>query len=88
MQEDFDTQVQSQFGFQTNSPKGNMLYNQDNLSNKKNSFIPQISSDLATPATSNLDLKSSIHSTHNNSKTLKLFNKSSVVNLSIDGILT
>ena len=64
------------------------VYNQNNLSNKKNSFIPQISSDLATPATSNLDLKSSIHSTHNNSKTLKLFSKSSVVNLSIDGILT
>ena len=83
-----DTQVQSQFRFQTNSPKGKTLYNQNNFSNKRNSFIPQINSNLATPATSDPDLKSSIHSTHNNSKTLELFNKSSVVDFTIDEILT
>ena len=65
-----------------------MLYNQNNFSNKRNSFIPQINSDLATPATSNPDLKSSIHSTHNNSKTLELFNKSLVVDFTNDEILT
>ena len=42
LQENFDTKVQSQFNFQTNSPKGNMLYNQNNFSNKSNSFIPQL----------------------------------------------
>ena len=52
-----DTQVQSQFSFQTNSPKGKTLYNQNNFSNKRNSFIPQINSDLANPATSDPDLK-------------------------------
>ena len=56
-QENFDTQVQSQFSFQTNSPKGNMFNNQNNFSNKSNSFIPQVNSDLATPATSGPDLK-------------------------------
>ena len=40
LQENFDTQVQSQSTFQTNSPKGNMLYNQNNFSNKRNSLIP------------------------------------------------
>ena len=65
-----------------------MLYNQNNFSNKRNSFIPQINSNLTTPATSDPDLKSSIHSTHNNSKTLELFNKSSVVDFTIDEILT
>ena len=84
LQENLDTQVQSQFSSQTNSPKSNMLDNQ----NKRNSFIPQINSNLATPATSDLDLKPSIHSTHNNSKTLELFNKSSVVDFTIDKILT
>ena len=69
LQENLDTQVQSQFSFETNSPKGNMLYNQNNFSNERNSFIPQITSSLATPATSDPDLKSSIHSTHNYSKT-------------------
>ena len=63
LEANFDTQIQSQFSFQANSPKGNMLYNQNNLSNKRNSFIPQINSDLATPLTSDPDLKSSIHST-------------------------
>ena len=38
--------------------------------------------------TSDPDLKLSIHSTHNNSKTLELFNKSSVVDFTIDEILT
>ena len=38
--------------------------------------------------TSDPDLKSSIHSTHNNSKTLELFNKSSVVHFTIDELLT
>ena len=86
LQVNFDTQVQSQSNFQTNSPKGNTLYNQNNFSNKKNSLILQINSDL-TPTISDPDLKSSIHSTHNNSKILELFNKSSVVNLAIDEIL-
>ena len=31
LQENLDTQVQSKFSFQTNSPKGNMLYNQNNF---------------------------------------------------------
>ena len=86
LQVNFDTQVQSQSNFQTNSPKGNTLYNQNNFSNKENSLILQINSDL-TPTISDPDLKSSIHSTHNNSKILELFNKSSVVNLAIDEIL-
>ena len=37
--------------------KGNMLQNQNNFSNKKNSFIPQINSNLTTPLTSDSDLK-------------------------------
>ena len=53
-----------------------------------NSFIPQINSDLTTPAASDPDLKLSIHSTHNSSKTLKLFNKNLVVAFTIDEILT
>ena len=88
LQENLDTQVQSQFSFQTNSPKGNMSYNQTKFSNESNSFIPQITSNLTTPATSDPDLKSSTHSAHNNSKTLELFNKSSVVDFTIDEILT
>ena len=88
LQENFDTQVQSQLSFQTNSPKGNMLYNQNNFSNKRDSFIPQINSNLTTPATSDPDLKSSVISTHNNSRTLELLNKSSVVDFAIDEILT
>ena len=88
LQDNLDTQVQSQFSFQTNSPKGNMSYNQTKFSNESNSFIPQITSNLTTPATSDPDLKSSTHSAHNNSKTLELFNKSSVVDFTIDEILT
>ena len=88
LQENFDTQVQSQFSFQSNSPKGNMLYNQNNYSNKRNSFILKININLTTPATSDPDLKSSVISTHNNSKTLELFSKSSVVDFTIDEILT
>ena len=87
LQENLDTQVQSQFSFQTNSPKSNMLYNQNNFSKKRNSFIPQINNEIATLATSDFDLKSSMHSTHNNSKTLELFDKSSVVDFVIDEIL-
>ena len=64
-----------------------MVYNQNNFSNKRISFIPQIFSNLAAPATSDPDLKSPIHSTYNNSKT-ELFNKSSVVHFTIDEILT
>ena len=64
LQENIDTQVQSQYSFQANSSKGNMLYNQNNFSNKRNFFIPEIKSDLTTPATSDPDLKSSIHSTY------------------------
>ena len=81
LQENLDTQVQSQFSFQTNSPMGNILYSQNSFSNKTNSFIPQINTNLKIPATSDPDLKSSIHSTHNKSKTLELFNKSSVSRL-------
>ena len=90
LQENLDTQVQSQFSFQSNSRKVSMLYNQSNFSNKSNSFIPQFNSDLTTPATSDPDLKSTIHSTYNNSKTFlaKLFSKSSIVDFSIDEILT
>ena len=80
--------MQSQFSFQTNSPKGNLLYNQNNFSNERISYIPQLTSNLTTLVTSDPDLKSSIHSTHNYSKTLELFNKSSVVNFTIDEILT
>ena len=47
-------------------PKIIMLYNQNSFSNKTNSFIPQINSDLITPAKSDPDLKSSIHSTDSN----------------------
>ena len=65
-----------------------MLYNQNNFSNKSNSFIPQVNSDLATAATSDPDLKWSLHSTNNNSKTFELFVKSSVVDITIDEILT
>ena len=88
LQGNFDTQVQLQFSFQTNSPKGNVLYNQNNFSNKSNFFIPKINSDLTTPATFDPDLKSYVHLTHNNSKTLELFNKSSVADFTIDEILT
>ena len=88
LQENLDTQVQSQFSFETNSPKGNMLYSQNNFSNERNSFLPQVTSNLTTPATSDPDLKSSIHSTHKNGKTLEIFNKSSVVDFTIDEILT
>ena len=65
-----------------------MLHNQNNLSNERNSLNPQINSDLATPATSNADLKLSIHSPHNIIKTLELFNKNSIVDFMIDEILT
>ena len=75
LQENLDTGVQSQINFQTNSPEGNISCNQNYFSNKRNSFIPQINSNLATPATSDPGKKPSIHSTHNNSKTLELFNK-------------
>ena len=65
-----------------------MLYNQNNFSNKRDSFIPQINSNLTAPVTSDPVLKSSVISTHNNSKTLELFNKSSLVDFTIDEILT
>ena len=51
-------------------------------------FIPQITSNLTALETSDLDLKPSKYSPHNNSKTLELFNKSSVVDFTIDEILT
>ena len=50
-------------------------------------FIPQITSNLTALETSDLDLKPSKYSPHNNSKTLELFNKSSVVDFTIDEIL-
>ena len=90
LQENLDTQAQSRFSFETNSPKGelvSMLYNQNNFPSERNSFIPQSTSNLTTPATSDPNLKSSMHSTHNNSKTLELFNKSSVVDFMIDEML-
>ena len=83
----FDTQVQSKFSFQTNSPKGKTSCNENNFSNQNKSFISQSKSDLATPMTSDSNLKSSIHSTRNNSKTLELSNKSSVVDFTTDEIL-
>ena len=42
---------------------------------------------MATPATPDPELKSSVHSSHNNSKT-ELFNKSSVIDFTIDEIWT
>ena len=74
--------MQSKFSFETNSPKRNMLYNQNHFSNKRNSFIRQINGNLATPATSNPDLESS------NSKTSELFNKSTAVDFTIEERLT
>ena len=71
---------------QTNSPRGNMLKNQNNFSSKSNSFIPQIDNDLATPTTYDPDLKTSIQPSHNNTEKLKLFNKSSAVDFTIDEI--
>ena len=65
-----------------------MLKNQSNFSNKRKSLIPQMNNGLATPATSDPDLKSSIYSSHNNSKTLELLNKSSIVVFTIDEMLT
>ena len=50
--------------------------------------MPQITSNLTALETSDLDLKPSKYSPHNNSKTLELFNKSSVVDFTIDEILT
>ena len=75
LQENYDTQAQLQFSFQTNSPKGYMFYKQNNFPNKRNYFIPQIDSDLGTPTTSDPGLESSVHSIHNNNKTLELFRK-------------
>lgn len=54
-----------------------MLKNQNDFSTESSSLIPQIKSDLATPATSYPNVKSFIYSSHSNSKTLELFNKSS-----------
>ena len=53
-----------------------MLKNQNNFSNKTNSIIPEMNSDLPTPVTSDTDLKSCTHIIHklssrNNSKTLE-----------------
>ena len=88
LQEKFDTELHSQSSFRTNSPKGNMyIYNKNNFSNKRYSFIPQINGDLITPATSDPDLKSSKHSTHNISKALELFDKSSIVDFAINEVL-
>ena len=64
-----------------------MLYNQNHFSNKRNSFIAQFNSNLATSVTSDPDLKPFNHSMHNNSKTLELFNKNPVVYFTIDEIL-
>ena len=53
-----------------------MLKNQNDFSTESSSLIPQIKIDLATPATSDPNVKSFIYSSHSNSKT-ELFNKSS-----------
>ena len=57
------------------------------MSNKSNSFIPQIKSDLATLAASDPGLKLSPHFSLTNVKTLELFDKSLVVDFMIDKIL-
>ena len=43
---------------------------------------------IATPATFDSNLKPSIYSSNNNTKTLELFNKSSLVDFTTDEILT
>ena len=63
------------------------IFNKNNFSNKRYSFIQQINSDLITPAKSDSDLKSSKHSTHNISKALELFDKSSIVDFAINEVL-
>ena len=78
-----NSDTQSLYSFQITSSKSNMLQNQNNFSNKSNSFISQMNSGLATPATSDLELKSSIHSSHYR-KILELFIKSSVLDFAID----
>ena len=65
-----------------------MSNKQNNHLSKSNFFIPQINNGLGTPTTSDPDLSSSIHSSHNNRKTLEFFNKSSAVNYMIDEVLT
>ena len=65
-----------------------MSKNQNNISNKGSSFIPHINNDLPTLPTYDPCLKSSMQSSHNNSKILELFDKSSVVDFTIDEILT
>lgn len=64
-----------------------MSKNQNNISNKGSSFIPHINNDLPTLPTYDPCLKSSMQSSHNNSKILELFDKSSVVDFTIDEIL-
>ena len=61
LQENIDIHVQSQSSFLTNSPKGNILYNQSNFANKRNSFFLQINSDITTLATFDHDLNLSLH---------------------------
>ena len=85
LQENFDTLVQSLSSSHANSPVANILHSQNNFSNKNNSFIPQINSDLATPAAFDPDLNSFMHFSHNNNKT-ELLNKSSLVDFTIDEI--
>ena len=65
-----------------------MSKNQNNISNKGSSFLPHINNDLPTLPTYDPCLKSSMQSSHNNSKILELFDKSSVVDFTIDEILT
>ena len=75
--------MQSLCSFETNSPKGNMLKNQNN-------FIPHIYRDLAisiTTTTLATATTSSIQFSHNNSKILQLFNQRSVVDFTLDEIL-
>ena len=61
LQENIDIHVQSQSSFLANSPKGNILYNQSNFANKRNSFFLQINSDITTLATFDHDLNLSLH---------------------------
>ena len=68
LQENSNAEIDSLPNFQISSPKANILKNLNNFSNKNNSFFLKIINDVG----------SSIYSSHNNSKTLESFNKSSV----------
>ena len=67
------------------NPNGNIVDNTNNLEHLKqlnDSFIPQISNNLETPVIIKNSKKHSI-----NSKTVDLFNKTSIKDISIDEII-